>query len=101
MPNIVQKSIKQVNLTVIECSARSSAKRMKTKYSWNQKRFDSLSNYYQIASIMNKRDLIRDLLQSLAHDEPMHKVMMLAQAVSFELYNKSFSDWVRKEQRCY
>ena len=50
---------------------------------------------------MNKRDLIRELLQSLAHDEPMHKVMMLAQAVSFELYNKSFSEWVRKEQRGY
>lgn len=36
---------------------------------------------------MNKRDLIRDLINSLAHDEPMRKVMMMAQAVSFELYN--------------
>lgn len=36
---------------------------------------------------MNKRDLIRDLINSLAHDEPMSKVTMMAQAVSFELYN--------------
>lgn len=36
---------------------------------------------------MNKRDLIRDLINSLAHDKPMSKVMMMAQAVSFELYN--------------
>lgn len=36
---------------------------------------------------MNKRDLIRDLINSLAHDESMSKVMMMAQAVSFELYN--------------
>lgn len=35
----------------------------------------------------NKRDLIRDLINSLAHNEPMDKVMMMAQAVSFELYN--------------
>lgn len=39
---------------------------------------------------MNKRDLIRDLINSLAHDEPMSKVMMMAQAVSFELYNNLF-----------
>ncbi len=50
---------------------------------------------------MNKRDLIRDLINSLAHDEPMSKVMMMTQAVSFELYNNLFSDWVRKEQRGY
>ena len=50
---------------------------------------------------MNKRDLIRDLINSLAHDEPMSKVMIMAQAVSFELYNNLFSDWVRKEQRGY
>lgn len=50
---------------------------------------------------MNKKDLIRDLVMLLAHDEPMNKVMMMAQAVSFELYNNSFSDWVRKEQRGY
>ena len=36
---------------------------------------------------MNKRNLIRDLINSLAHDEAMSKVMMMAQAVSFELYN--------------
>lgn len=36
---------------------------------------------------MNKRNLIRDLINSLANDEPMSKVMMMAQAVSFELYN--------------
>lgn len=35
----------------------------------------------------NKRDLIIDLINSLDHDEPMSKVMMMAQAVSFELYN--------------
>lgn len=50
---------------------------------------------------MNKRDLIRELINSLAHNEPMDKVMMMAQAVSFELYNDMFSDWVRKEQRSY
>lgn len=50
---------------------------------------------------MNKRELIRDLMKSLAHDEPMSKVMMMAQAVSFELYNDAFSNWVRKEQRGY
>ena len=50
---------------------------------------------------MNKKDLIRDLINSLAHNEPMDKVMMMAQAVSFELYNQKFSDWVRKEQRGY
>lgn len=36
---------------------------------------------------MNKRDLIRDLINSLAHYEPMDKLMMMTQAVSFELYN--------------
>lgn len=36
---------------------------------------------------MNKRDLIRDLINSLAHDEHMSKLMMMTQAVSFELYN--------------
>lgn len=50
---------------------------------------------------MNKKELIRDLLGLLAHDEPMSKVMMMAQAVSFELYCDSFSNWVRKEQRGY
>lgn len=50
---------------------------------------------------MNKRELIRDLINSLAHDESMNKVMMMAQAVSFELYNDAFSNWVRKEQRGY
>ena len=35
---------------------------------------------------MNKKDLIIDLINSLAHYEPMDKVMMMAQAVSFELY---------------
>lgn len=50
---------------------------------------------------MDKRGLIRELINSLAHDEPMSKVMMMSQAVSFELYNDAFSDWVRKEQRGY
>ena len=31
----------------------------------------------------------------------MSHVMLMAQAVSFELQNKLFSDWVRKEQRGY
>jgi len=37
--------------------------------------------------VNNKKDLIRDLINSLANNEPMDKVMMMAQAVSFELYN--------------
>ena len=36
---------------------------------------------------MNKNDLIRDLINSLAHNETMDKMMMMAQVVSFDLYN--------------
>lgn len=50
---------------------------------------------------MNKRELIRDLINSLAHNEPMNKVMMMAQALSFEFHNGVYSNWVRKEQRGY
>lgn len=50
---------------------------------------------------MNKRELINKLIMDLAQDAPMAKVMLMAQAVSFELYNEAFTDWVRKEQRGY
>lgn len=44
---------------------------------------------------MNKNDLIRDLINFLAHNEPMDKVMMMAQAVSFELYNFIYENNIR------
>ena len=48
---------------------------------------------------MDKKELINKLILDLAQDAPMSQVMLMAQAVSFELQNKLFSDWVRKEQR--
>lgn len=50
---------------------------------------------------MDKKELINKLMLDLAQDAPMAKVMLMAQAVSFELQNNLFSDWVRKEQRGY
>lgn len=50
---------------------------------------------------MDKKQLINNLLLDLAQDASMNKVMLMAQAISFELYNDLFSDWVRKEQRGY
>lgn len=50
---------------------------------------------------MNKKELINSLLLDIAHDEPISKVMLLAQAISLELKNKRFADWVRNEQRGY
>lgn len=50
---------------------------------------------------MDKKELINKLILDLAQDAPMSKVMLMAQAVSFELQNNLFSDWVRKEQRGY
>ena len=50
---------------------------------------------------MDKKELINKLILDLAQDAPMSQVMLMAQAVSFELQNKLFSDWVRKEQRGY
>ena len=50
---------------------------------------------------MDKCELINKLLMELAEDAPMAKVMLMAQAVSFELRNKRFSNWVRQEQRGY
>lgn len=50
---------------------------------------------------MDKCELINKLLMELADDAPMSKVMLMAQAVSFELHNKKFSNWVRQEQRGY
>ena len=50
---------------------------------------------------MDKKELINKLILDLAQDAPMSKVMLMAQAVSFELQNSLFSDWVRKEQRGY
>lgn len=50
---------------------------------------------------MDKKELINKLILDLAQDAPMSQVMLMAQAVSFELQNKLFADWVRKEQRGY
>lgn len=50
---------------------------------------------------MDKKELINKLILDLAQDAPMSKVMLMAQAVSFELQNNLFSDWVRKERRGY
>lgn len=50
---------------------------------------------------MDKKELINMLILDLAQDAPMSHVMLMAQAVSFELQNKLFSDWIRKEQRGY
>lgn len=50
---------------------------------------------------MDKKQLINNLLLDLAQDASMNKVMLMAQAISFELYNDLFSDWVKKEQRGY
>lgn len=50
---------------------------------------------------MDKKELINKLILDLAQDAPMSQVMLMAQAVSFELQNKLFSDWIRKEQRGY
>lgn len=50
---------------------------------------------------MDKKVLIDKLLLDLADDAPMSKLMLKAQAVSFELKNQKFSIWVRNEQRGY
>ena len=43
-------------------------------------------NDYLFADKISEEDAAK-MINSLAHNEPMDKVMMMAQAVSFELYN--------------
>lgn len=47
---------------------------------------------------MDKKQLINNLLLDLAQDASMNKVMSMAQAISFELYNDLFSDWLERNK---
>lgn len=50
---------------------------------------------------MKKRLLINNLINDIAEDSSISKIMLKAQALSFELYCEDFSNWVRNEQRGY